>query len=31
GAYEHFRRAARATASIAERRYLESRAGRIRP
>ncbi|MFI8438625.1 RNA polymerase sigma factor [Streptomyces sp. NPDC079020] len=31
GAYEHYRRAARATASIAERRYLESRAGRVRP
>src|SRR6201991_5092209 len=31
GAYEHYRRAARATASIAEQRYLESRAGRLRP
>ncbi|MFI1293960.1 RNA polymerase sigma factor [Streptomyces sp. NPDC020792] len=31
GAYEHYRRAAKATASIAERRYLESRAGRVRP
>ncbi len=31
GAYEHYRRAARATASIAERRYLESRAGRVKP
>ncbi|MET9064512.1 RNA polymerase sigma factor [Streptosporangium sandarakinum] len=30
GAYEHYRRAAKATASIAERRYLESRAGRLR-
>jgi RNA polymerase sigma factor (sigma-70 family) len=30
GAYEHYRRAARATASIAERRYLESRASRMR-
>ncbi|MGF1426780.1 RNA polymerase sigma factor [Kitasatospora sp. LaBMicrA B282] len=30
GAYEHYRRAARATASLAERRYLESRAGRVR-
>jgi RNA polymerase sigma factor (sigma-70 family) len=30
GAYEHYRRAAKATASIAERRYLESRASRIR-
>jgi len=29
-AYEHYRRAAKATASIAERRYLESRAGRLR-
>ncbi|MDI2125160.1 RNA polymerase sigma factor [Yinghuangia seranimata] len=31
GAYEHYRRAAKATASIAERRYLESRAARVRP
>ncbi|TDE37605.1 RNA polymerase sigma factor [Nonomuraea mesophila] len=31
GAYEHYRRAARATASIAEQRYLEARAGRVRP
>ncbi|MEU6114497.1 hypothetical protein ABZ840_08185 [Streptomyces sp. NPDC047117] len=31
GAYEHYRRAARATASIAEQRYRESRAGRVRP
>ncbi|KAA9377106.1 RNA polymerase sigma factor [Microbispora cellulosiformans] len=30
GAYEHYRRAARSTASIAEQRYLESRAGRVR-
>src|SRR5690349_10356017 len=30
GAYEHYRRAAKATASIAERRHLESRAGRVR-
>jgi RNA polymerase sigma factor (sigma-70 family) len=30
GAYEHYRRAAKATASIAERRYLESRASRVR-
>ncbi|MEU6741928.1 RNA polymerase sigma factor [Streptosporangium sandarakinum] len=30
GAYEHYRRAAKATASIAEQRYLESRAGRLR-
>ncbi|GAB2450409.1 sigma factor-like helix-turn-helix DNA-binding protein [Streptosporangium sandarakinum] len=29
-AYEHYRRAAKATASIAEQRYLESRAGRLR-
>jgi RNA polymerase sigma factor (sigma-70 family) len=28
-AYEHYRRAARSTASIAEQRYLESRAGRL--
>jgi RNA polymerase sigma factor (sigma-70 family) len=31
GAYEHYRRAAQATASTAERRYLESRASRVRP
>ncbi|MEU7910292.1 RNA polymerase sigma factor [Microbispora bryophytorum] len=30
GAYEHYRRAAKSTASIAEQRYLESRAGRVR-
>jgi RNA polymerase sigma factor (sigma-70 family) len=30
-AYELYRRAAKATASIAEQRYLESRAGRVRP
>ena len=30
GAYDHYRRAAKATASIAERRYLETRASRIR-
>ncbi|WP_310722972.1 DUF6596 domain-containing protein [Streptomyces sp. N2A] len=30
GAYEHYRRAAKSTASIAERRYLEARAGRLR-
>ena len=30
GAYEHYRRAAKSTASLAERRYLESRAGRLR-
>jgi RNA polymerase sigma factor (sigma-70 family) len=30
GAYEHYRRAAKATASIAERRHLESRASRCR-
>jgi predicted RNA polymerase sigma factor len=29
GAYEHYRRAAKATASLAERRYLESRAARL--
>ncbi|NKQ52385.1 RNA polymerase sigma factor [Amycolatopsis sp. K13G38] len=29
GAYEHYRRAAKATASLAERRYLESRASRV--
>ncbi|MEU7691602.1 RNA polymerase sigma factor [Microbispora hainanensis] len=31
GAYEHYRRAAKATASMAEQRYLESRARRVRP
>jgi predicted RNA polymerase sigma factor len=30
GAYEHYRRAAKATASIAEQRYLRSRASRLR-
>lgn len=30
GAYEHYRRAAKSTASIAEQRYLESRAGRVK-
>ena len=30
GAYDHYRHAAKATASIAERRYLESRASRVR-
>ncbi len=30
GAYEHYRRAAKATASLAEQRYLESRAARLR-
>ncbi|TDU02119.1 RNA polymerase ECF family sigma subunit [Streptomyces sp. 846.5] len=30
GAYEHYRRAAKATASIAEQRHLESRAARVR-
>lgn len=30
GAYEHYRLAAKSTASLAERRYLESRAGRVR-
>jgi RNA polymerase sigma factor (sigma-70 family) len=30
GAYEHYRRAAAATASIAEQRYLRSRASRLR-
>jgi RNA polymerase sigma factor (sigma-70 family) len=29
GAYEHYRRAAKSTASIAEQRYLESRARRV--
>jgi len=31
GACDHYRRAARATASIAEQRYLQSRASRLRP
>ncbi|MFE6051388.1 RNA polymerase sigma factor [Kitasatospora sp. NPDC056446] len=31
GAYDHYRRAARATASLAEQRYLEGRARRLRP
>ncbi|MFF7993518.1 RNA polymerase sigma factor [Kitasatospora xanthocidica] len=31
GAYEHYRRAARGTASLAEQRYLEGRAARVRP
>jgi predicted RNA polymerase sigma factor len=31
GAYEHYRRAAKSTASIAEQRYLQSRASRVRP
>jgi len=31
GAYDHYRRAAKATASIAEQRYLEYRASRVRP
>ena len=31
GAYEHYRRAAKTTASIAEQRYLESRASRVIP
>ncbi|GAB7185431.1 DUF6596 domain-containing protein [Kitasatospora sp. Ki12] len=31
GAYEHYRRAARGTASLAEQRYLEGRAARLRP
>jgi RNA polymerase sigma factor (sigma-70 family) len=30
-AYEHYRRAAKSTASLAEQRYLESRASRVRP
>ena len=30
-AYEHYRRAAKATASIAEQRYLEARAKRVHP
>ncbi|MEW2618844.1 DUF6596 domain-containing protein [Streptomyces sp. NPDC048106] len=29
GAYDHYRRAAKATASLAEQRYLESRAARV--
>ncbi|MFD2080839.1 RNA polymerase sigma factor, sigma-70 family [Actinopolymorpha cephalotaxi] len=31
GAYEHYRRAAKATASLAEQRYLQGRAARLRP
>ncbi|GAA2723118.1 RNA polymerase sigma factor [Actinocorallia aurantiaca] len=31
GAYEHYRRAAKSTASLAEQRYLELRAARVRP
>ena len=31
GAYEHYRRAAKSTASIAEQRYLEARAARLKP
>ncbi|MGI5149998.1 RNA polymerase sigma factor [Plantactinospora sp. CA-294935] len=31
GAYDDYRRAAKSTASIAEQRYLESRASRVRP
>jgi predicted RNA polymerase sigma factor len=31
GAYELYRRAAKATASIAEQRYLQARASRVRP
>ena len=31
GAYEHYRRAAKSTAGIAEQRYLEARAARLRP
>ncbi|MBC3985452.1 sigma-70 family RNA polymerase sigma factor [Streptomyces sp. AC536] len=31
GAYAHYRRAAKATASLAEQRYLELWAGRVRP
>ncbi|MFC4908680.1 RNA polymerase sigma factor [Actinomadura gamaensis] len=30
GAYEHYRRAAKATASLAEQRYLDSRAARLK-
>jgi predicted RNA polymerase sigma factor len=29
-AYDHYRRAARSTASIAEQRYLQARASRLR-
>ncbi len=31
GAYEHYRRAARGTASLAEQRHLQGRAARLRP
>ncbi|MFJ9844473.1 RNA polymerase sigma factor [Kitasatospora sp. NPDC101155] len=31
GAYDHYRQAARATASLAEQRFLSARAGRVRP
>jgi RNA polymerase sigma factor (sigma-70 family) len=31
GAYQQYRRAAKATASLAEQRYLESRASRVKP
>jgi predicted RNA polymerase sigma factor len=31
GARDHYRRAAKATASLAEQRYLETRASRLRP
>ncbi|MCC9308266.1 RNA polymerase sigma factor [Kitasatospora sp. RB6PN24] len=31
GAYRHYRRAARATAGVAEQRYLEARAARVKP
>jgi predicted RNA polymerase sigma factor len=31
GAYEHYRRAAKTTASIAEQRYLKRRASQVRP
>ncbi|MBO0815097.1 MAG: RNA polymerase sigma factor, partial [Actinobacteria bacterium] len=31
GAYEHYRLAAKSTASIAEQRYLQARASRVRP
>jgi RNA polymerase sigma factor (sigma-70 family) len=31
GAYDHYRRAARATASLAEQRFLSARAGRVLP
>ncbi|MCX4617505.1 hypothetical protein [Streptomyces mirabilis] len=30
GAYEHYRRAAKSTAGLAEQRYLEARASRVR-